>query len=203
MPALQNLYIARLTSQDRPCFVCSKFTMVVLSSANKSNDDWFYVCRTHLGDINFCSKIGGPPGTKSKPTVSKSSAVVDTEREPESDSVYDLVSSIGSAFTTWRNKGKDDGKKESKDGDEDKEDKKDSKKDSKKESKEDKDATNSPASSPSPSKPADPPRFILQRDYFYMRQREQHMKQQKKEAADRLKTLDFPKTPTHHPKSAS
>ena len=94
-PTLQNLYVARLTTQERPCFVCSKFTNVVLTSADNSNSDWFYTCKTHLGDTNFCSKLGGP-----KPAIKQDHKKDNSldNRKPESDSVADLVSSIGHAF---------------------------------------------------------------------------------------------------------
>ncbi|KAI8334421.1 VPS4-associated protein 1 [Chlamydoabsidia padenii] len=185
---LQNLYIARLTSQERPCFVCSKFTLVVLTSADNSNQDWFYICRPHLGDFNFCSKVGGPSSPKPASPKPSSSPLL-KDRPAESDSVVDLVSSIGSALTSWRKKPEE---PTNKDGDNKKDDKE--QQDEKKES---------PPSPPPPvttsPPPQTPPKFILQRDYFYLRQREYTKKQQKKEAEDKLKTLQFPKVPTNLP----
>ncbi|KAI9308512.1 VPS4-associated protein 1 [Cunninghamella echinulata] len=206
---IKNLYIARLTTQERPCFVCSKFTSVVLTSADNSNDDWFYTCRSHLGDFHFCSRItdsSSPKPTKQKITSSEKLK----DKQPESDSVVDLVSSIGSAFKSWRNNNKTEEEK----GDnkkEDKEDKEEEKKDEEKDDKDEKegkgsDKVNEQKSSPSsPSLPSSsaPPRFILQRDYFYLRQREYIKKLQKKQADETLKTLDFPSVPKGIPGSSS
>ncbi|CAO3591765.1 unnamed protein product [Absidia cylindrospora] len=209
---LQNLYIARLTTQERPCFVCSKFTTVVLTLADNSNNDWFYTCQSHLGDFNFCSKIGGASPKPTTPSTSPRTSDL-KDRPVESDSVVDLVSSIGSALTSWRKKPDDKDKDK-----EDKDDKEDKEKDTKKKEKDDdnnnkgKDdddtASSSSSSTSRPSspplttspQPLAPPKFILQRDYFYLRQREYMKKQQKKEADEKLKTLQFPKitaTPTH------
>ncbi|KAI8082790.1 VPS4-associated protein 1 [Halteromyces radiatus] len=192
---IQNLYIARLTKQERPCFVCNKFTLVVLTSADNSNSDWFYTCRSHLGDFNFCSKVGGSPKPKATlpPQTSNSSL---KDRPVESDSVVDLVSSIGSALTSWRkkpddekNKDKDKNKKDDKDDDNGNDNSNDNKED----------VSSSASATPPPAstspQPQAPPKFILQRDYFYLRQREHTKKQQKKEAEERLKTLQFPSVP--------
>ncbi|CAO3630602.1 unnamed protein product [Cunninghamella echinulata] len=178
---IKNLYIARLTAQERPCFVCSKFTSVVLTSADNSNDNWFYTCRSHLGDFHFCSRITDP--SSPKPTKQKTTSEKLKDKQPESDSVVDLVSSIGSAFKSWHNKDE----KEGKDVDKINEQK------------------SSSPSSPSPSSPSSPvpPRFILQRDYFYLRQREYIKKLQKKQANETLKTLDFPSVPKVMPGSSS
>ncbi|KAI8065717.1 VPS4-associated protein 1 [Gongronella butleri] len=198
-----NQYIARLTADERPCFVCSKFTTVVLTSANGSNADWFYVCRAHLGDTHFCTKLGGntpPVAAKPKPK----SPTYDSDKQPESDSVLDLMSSIGSAFTAWRAKDKDKEKDEKK-----KNDKDDDEKDKKKK-KEDEDKSNDGSAPPSPaasatttSSPSSPaaskPIFILQRDYFYMRQRKAYKSLQQKRATESLNKLEFPDVPTHAP----
>lgn len=202
---LQNLYIARLTTQERPCFVCSKFTSVVLTLADNSNNDWFYTCRSHLGDFNFCSKVGGvSPKPNTAPSTPKASTSL-KDRPAESDSVVDLVSSIGSALTSWRKKPDNDSK------DKDDKDDKGTTKNDKEATKDDKDAATeetdkdvtTPSSPPpltSSPQPQVPPKFILQRDYFYLRQREYTKKQQKKEAEQKLKTLQFPKVPTDIPK---
>ncbi|ORZ20658.1 VPS4-associated protein 1 [Absidia repens] len=208
---LQNLYIARLTTQERPCFVCSKFTTVVLTLADNSNNDWFYTCRSHLGDFNFCSKIGGASPKPTTPSTSPRTSDL-KDRPVESDSVVDLVSSIGSALTSWRkkpdDKDKDKDDKDDKDKDEeekDKDTKKNEKGDNNNKGKDDDDTASSSTSRPSSPpltsspQPLAPPKFILQRDYFYLRQREYMKKQQKKEADEKLKTLQFPKVPTSLP----
>ncbi|KAK4520984.1 Protein N-terminal and lysine N-methyltransferase efm7 [Mucor velutinosus] len=198
---LQNLYVARLVTQERPCFVCSKFTGVVLTSADNSNTDWFYVCRAHLGDFNFCSKLGGSPKPAQNAQIKKEQLV---NRPPESDSVVDLVSSIGSAWKSWRGSGKKSDEEDDKKKDDKKGDDKDNEKD---ESQVEKKASSSPALSsdtslpPSPApasvpaSPQQPVRFVIQRDYFYLRQREYMKKIQKKEASEKLKTLQFPEVP--------
>lgn len=186
---LQNLYIARLTSQERPCFVCSKFTNVVLTLADNSNADWFYTCKSHLGDFNFCSKVGG---TKIKSPELKKEVLVN--RPVESDSVSDLVSSIGTAWKSWR--GKDEKKPEDADKKEEKEEKED-----KKEEKIEKEqvAHSPPPTISSPASIQQPVRFILQKDYFYLRQREYMKKLQNKQASEKLKTLQFPEVPKNKP----
>ncbi|GAN09978.1 conserved hypothetical protein [Mucor ambiguus] len=195
---LQNLYVARLVTQERPCFVCSKFTGVVLTSADNSNTDWFYVCRAHLGDFNFCSKLGGSPKPAQHAQVKKEQLA---NRPPESDSVVDLVSSIGSAWKSWRGSGK---KSDEEDDNKKKDDGKDKEKD---EAAEERKASSpstpssdtslppSPAPTSVPASPQQPVRFVIQRDYFYLRQREYMKKIQKKEASEKLKTLQFPEVP--------
>lgn len=202
-PKFQNLYVARLVTQERPCFVCSKFTSVVLTSADNSNLDWFYVCRTHLGDRNFCTKLGGPPQSPPKSPTSRKPKVED--RPPESDSVADLVSSIGSALTSWRKKKpEEDEKKDSKEEKNDKKSDENSEKDTdKKDDKSDEKKDTPPPSVPSsPTTPTQPIRFQLQRDYLYLRQREYARKVQKKEAGEKLKTIQFPEVPKEPPRAA-
>ncbi|KAI8047127.1 VPS4-associated protein 1 [Gilbertella persicaria] len=192
--SLQNLYIARLTTQERPCFVCSKFTNVVLTSADNSNSDWFYVCKTHLGDTNFCSKLGGPKQTLVKNEVALKKEAALANRKPESDSVTDLVSSIGSAWKSWRNSNSHEQDKKEKDAKEEQKEAKEEQKEDKKES-----PSLTPPTSPTSSSPQQPVRFVIQRDYFYLRQREYQKKQQKKEASQKLKTLQFPEVPKSMP----
>ncbi|CEP10530.1 hypothetical protein [Parasitella parasitica] len=215
---LQNLYVARLVTQERPCFVCGKFTSVVLTSADNSNADWFYVCRSHLGDFNFCSKLGGSP----KPVQTKARKELQANRPPpESDSIVDLVSNIGSAWKSWR-QGSNNTSNKSQDDDNDEGKKKEhdnnnNNKDQDEKSKEDEDnkqssptpsgssnsnTPSSPLSSASPALPLQqqqPVRFVIQRDYFYLRQREYKNKIDKKEASEKLKTLHFPEVPKSKP----
>ncbi|KAI9011955.1 AAA-ATPase Vps4-associated protein 1-domain-containing protein [Phycomyces nitens] len=172
----QNLYVARLTTQERPCFVCSKFTSVVLTSADNSNDDWLYVCRSHLGDTNFCDKLGGRSPQPVSPRLKKTNL---QDRPPESDSVGDLVASIGSVWKNWR------GTKE--------ENKEEEKKEEKKEEKVEEEVPPTTTSSPTPI------RFVLQKDYFYLRQREYIKKNEKRQAKERLAGLSFPEVPKQRP----
>lgn len=192
---LQNLYIARLTTQERPCFVCSKFTSVVLTSADNSNADWFYICRAHLGDFNFCSKIGASSPKQAPKSPTKKEFLAD--RPVESDSVVDLVSSIGSAWKSWRGPKKEEDKKEDK-----VEEKKEDKVKEKEEKMEKSTPTTPITTSPPPTSPTtstQPVRFVIQRDYFYLRQREFLKKAQKKEANEKLKILKFPEVPKTMP----
>ncbi|KAL0077666.1 VPS4-associated protein 1 [Phycomyces blakesleeanus] len=187
----QNLYVARLTTQERPCFVCSKFTSVVLTSADNSNDDWLYVCRSHLGDTNFCDKLGGKPAQPVSPRLKKTNL---EDRKPESDSVGDLVASIGSVWKSWR------GSKEEKD---DKGDKEKENKDEEKKKEEEVPATpttlTTPTTPTTPTSSTAPIRFVLQKDYFYLRQREYIKKNEKKQAKERLAGLSFPEVPKQRP----
>lgn len=196
---LQNLYIARLTTQERPCFVCNKFTGVVLTSADNSNTDWFYICRSHLGDFNFCSKLGSGPKSNNKTLETKKQALAN--RPVESDSVVDLVSSIGSAWKSWRTK-KPDEDQETDKKDPDKKEADQKKDDTTTTAEKDESSTSTPTTtSPpaSPTSPQQPVRFIIQKDYFYLRQREYMKKIQKKEATEKLKTLQFPEVPQTMP----
>ena len=191
-----NLYIAKLAAQERPCFVCSKFTQVVLTTADNSNADWFYICRSHLGDTHFCTKTGGSSSpTPKSPTRKKFNK--DDQAPVESDSVSDLVASIGSAWNAWRNKDKND--QDNKDQDKEKDnDNKDEDNDKKQDEKEPSTPTTPTFTTPSP--PPQPIRFILQRDYYYLRQREMTRRAEKKRAGEALRTLQFPEVPKDRPK---
>ncbi|KAI9259926.1 VPS4-associated protein 1 [Sporodiniella umbellata] len=196
MASFQNSYVARLVTSDRPCFVCNKFTNVVLTLADDSNNDWFYVCRSHLGDFNFCSKLGRSP--KSKVERKESIKVA-----RESDSMSDLVSTIGSAWQSWRSKGteekkkEEDEKKDKEEKDKDKEKEEKEKEDKEKKDKEKKDKREPTIEAPTVQQ--QPIRFVLQKDYFYLRQREQAKRRQKREAGERIKSLEFPEVPKQAP----
>lgn len=195
-----NLYVAKLAAQERPCFVCSKFTQVVLTTADNSNADWFYICRSHLGDTHFCTKTGGSssPSPKS-PTKKKFNK--DDQPPVESDSVSDLVASIGSAWNAWRKKDKKEEDKDKDKKDEDKEkDKKDNDDDEKQQDEKDNTSTPTTPTLTTPSPPPQPIRFILQRDYYYLRQREMTRRAEKKRAGEALKSLQFPQVPKERPK---
>ncbi|KAI7903745.1 VPS4-associated protein 1 [Cokeromyces recurvatus] len=200
---LQNLYIARLVTQERPCFVCNKFTGVVLTSADNSNADWFYICKSHLGDSNFCSKLGGSPKTTRNSQQREIKKKELANRPPESDSVIELVSSIGSALKSWTTKKtKEEGNdKKEKEGKKEDEETKSDKADNDEEKSLNSSNSTIHSSSPKISNnlPQQPVRFVIQRDYFYLRQREYQKKIQKKEAAEKLKTLQFPEVPKAMP----
>lgn len=194
-----NLYVAKLAAQERPCFVCSKFTQVVLTTADNSNADWFYICRSHLGDTHFCTKTGGSssPSPKS-PTKKKFNK--DDQPPVESDSVSDLVASIGSAWNAWRKKDKkDEDKEKDKKDEKDDNDKKHEDNDEKKQDEKDPSTPTTPTFT-TPSPPPQPIRFILQRDYYYLRQREMTRRAEKKRAGEALKSLQFPQVPKERPK---
>jgi hypothetical protein len=46
-------YDKRLASKDSICFICCKFTNVVL----RNDQDWFYCCEGHISDSSFCKPI--------------------------------------------------------------------------------------------------------------------------------------------------
>ncbi|KAI7865535.1 VPS4-associated protein 1 [Spinellus fusiger] len=197
----QNLYSARLTTQERPCFVCSKFINVVLISADNSNDDWFYVCRSHLGDTHFCTKLGGKPVQPQSPLTKKHTL---EDRKPEGDTVSDLVESISTAWKSWR-----DTKKESPQDTAEKNTAEKNTKDTAEKDTKDTAETREPSPTASPKEKTSTPekdvpiRFVLQKDYFYLRQREYTKKKQKQKAEEAFKALSFPKVPTVRPGSSS
>jgi len=48
---LSNNYSLRAAKDQRPCFICGKFSSSVLDAP----DDFFFVCSSHLKDSGFCS----------------------------------------------------------------------------------------------------------------------------------------------------
>ena len=48
---LSNNYSLRTAKDQRPCFICGKFSSSVLDA----HDDFFFVCSSHLKDSGFCS----------------------------------------------------------------------------------------------------------------------------------------------------
>ncbi|KAF7728809.1 hypothetical protein EC973_005435 [Apophysomyces ossiformis] len=202
---LQNLYVARLAAQERPCFVCSKFTSVVLTSADNSNSDWFYICRSHLGDANFCSQFGRPNSPQAKRSTARPQQELSKDQKRESDSMSDLMASIGSAWKSWRGKSETDDKEKKEENGEDKK-KEGGEEANKKESEQPKNRSEAEEQRASTEivespvvRPQQAPRFILHRDYFYLRQREQLKKIQKKEAAEKLGSIQFPEVPKNRP----
>ncbi|GAB5590378.1 hypothetical protein Unana1_05278 [Umbelopsis nana] len=194
---MKNQYILKATAADRPCFVCSKFSSAVLTSADNSNEDWFYVCKSHLTDANFCSVNGGQASRTASPatTAPKQPIVKDSDAKPESNSVSDLLTGIGSGiWNSWKGNTKSDQEPNKE---------KDKSKD------ENKKATESPVSSPSspPSTTSTPPpkpkpaTYILHRDFYYLREREVQKRRMKKDTAARFQNILFPEVPKTVPPS--
>jgi hypothetical protein len=50
---MNPLYDKRIANKDSICFICSKFTNVVL----RNDQDWFYCCDGHISDSSFCKPI--------------------------------------------------------------------------------------------------------------------------------------------------
>jgi hypothetical protein len=48
---LSNNYSLRTAKDQRPCFICGKFSSSVLDAP----DDFFFVCLSHTKDSGFCS----------------------------------------------------------------------------------------------------------------------------------------------------
>jgi AAA-ATPase Vps4-associated protein 1 len=48
-------YSKRSTLKSSSCFVCLKQSLVVL----RNDQDWFYVCESHLKDLKFCKVFDG------------------------------------------------------------------------------------------------------------------------------------------------
>jgi hypothetical protein len=189
---MKNHYVLKATAADRPCFVCSKFTTAVLTSSDNSNDDWFYVCKSHLTDTHFCTIMGG--GTSPKPlspAVSPKPKAKATDAKAESNSVSDLLTGIGTGiWNSWKGSPKSEDKDDSKGKDD-------------KSKERDEVAQNPPATpSPPPNQPrSSPATYILHRDFYYLREREVQKRRQKKEAAAKLHTMKFPEVPKTLPPS--
>ncbi|KAG2171293.1 hypothetical protein INT43_002915 [Umbelopsis isabellina] len=189
---MKNHYVLKATAADRPCFVCSKFTTAVLTCSDNSNDDWFYVCKTHLTDSHFCTIIGGSSPRPSSPAVSPKPKPKTTDTKAESNSVSDLLTGIGTGiWNTWKGSPKADDKDDSKE------------KDDKSKERAEAAAPNPPVTpSPPPNQPkATAATYVLHRDFYYLREREVQKRRQKKEAAAKLHTMQFPEVPKTLPPS--
>ncbi|RUS23590.1 VPS4-associated protein 1 [Jimgerdemannia flammicorona] len=200
-PRLQNAYTLRISQQERSCFVCNKFTTAVLTTDSQP-PDWFYICRPHLDDQGFCTATGGLPD-QPRPSLdaAKRKKEYSPDAKPESNSVVELVSGLGSGI--WgsitgaakkEEEKKEEGKKE--------EDEKDREEKTKPERS--KSPVPSPTASKSPLPAAStsaariasaPRKYILHRDIFYLRAREFIKKQEKKRASEILQGLSFPAVP--------
>jgi hypothetical protein len=114
------------------------------------------------------------------------------DAKPESNSVSDLLSGIGSGiWNTWKGNTKSD--------DEQAKDKQ--KDDSKKTTSAQQDSpTPPPAASTPPLKPS-PVTYMLHRDFYYLREREVQKRRAKKESAARLQNMQFPEVPKTMPGS--
>ncbi|KAI9145611.1 hypothetical protein BKA69DRAFT_1048623 [Paraphysoderma sedebokerense] len=66
----QNLYTLRTSTKENSCWICSKFTPLILTSS--SDKDWFYICRVHLSDKNFCKHVN-PTVVSESPVRSQTS----------------------------------------------------------------------------------------------------------------------------------
>lgn len=192
---LQNSYSLRTSQQDRPCFICNRFSNAVLTTDGLS-PDWFYICRPHLDDRGFCSVIGGVPPPPSlsldAPRKNDKKKSYSPDVKPESNSVTDLVTGIGSGiWNTLTGAKKEEEKKDNKK--DDKDDKKDDE-----EGKKSKPPPLSPTIAPTrtvSSPPAQPRKYILHRDIFYLREKEFITKQEKKRASEILQKYSFPAVP--------
>ncbi|KAF9975525.1 hypothetical protein BGZ73_000829 [Actinomortierella ambigua] len=66
---LVNRYTEKTATQERPCFICMRPTVKVLTS--QQGGDWFYICPSHLQDTGFAKGEGIP----AVPTVEALAAV--------------------------------------------------------------------------------------------------------------------------------
>ncbi|ORX46198.1 hypothetical protein BCR36DRAFT_585338, partial [Piromyces finnis] len=56
-PLFYNEYIFRVArDREGSCFVCYKPTNYFLHSSQEPKD-WFYVCKNHINDSSFCTRI--------------------------------------------------------------------------------------------------------------------------------------------------
>ncbi|KAH8551957.1 VPS4-associated protein 1 [Umbelopsis sp. PMI_123] len=197
---MKNHYILRATTTERPCFVCSKFSSVVLTSADNSNEDWFYICKSHLNDSNFCSRHGGSSPRPASPAASpsKKPVIKDADAKPESNSVSDLISGIGTGiWNTWKGNPKSDDE-QAKEKDKQKEESK-----TINSTKQDSPTPPPPAASTTPPPKPTPVTYILHRDFYYLREREAQKRKAKKDASARLQNMQFPEVPKTIPGSLS
>ncbi|GAA6060283.1 hypothetical protein JCM10212_003983 [Sporobolomyces blumeae] len=67
-PKLVNLYHLRLVGSPKPCFICSKETTACL--ANDGPTDWIYVCKSHTLDPGFARPAPTQAGSASSATTS-------------------------------------------------------------------------------------------------------------------------------------
>lgn len=49
--SLCNNYSLKIAKEQRPCFICGKFSNSVLDSS----DDFFFICLSHTKDSGFCT----------------------------------------------------------------------------------------------------------------------------------------------------
>jgi AAA-ATPase Vps4-associated protein 1 len=206
---LQNSYTVRIATQERPCFVCNKFTTTVLTSEDGASD-WFYVCMPHLADTSFCRVVGLPAQAPPSPKSSKNkNDKAKTDNPAENNSVTSFVSSVSSvASGLWNTIA-------SKKDEEEPNALEEKKGDKKQDNDNDNDANTDkakkpntlpgsfsalPAGAPSPVITPTKPKYILHRDIFYLREATFKKKQQKKQAAERLMNLEFPAVPKTAPR---
>ncbi|CAO3673752.1 unnamed protein product [Umbelopsis vinacea] len=172
---MKNQYILRATATDRPCFVCSKFSSAVLTSADNSNQDWFYV---------------------SSPAAPKTPIDKGSKATPESNSVSDLIAGIGTGiWNSWKGSPKPD-EEQGKEKDKQKKDDKKANNNS---------PAASPTPPPTISTPppkSSPTTYILHRDFYYLREREvQKRRMKKEEATAKVQQMQFPEVPKTIPSS--
>ncbi|GAA5898082.1 hypothetical protein JCM5296_001987 [Sporobolomyces johnsonii] len=207
-PKLVNLYYARTTGTAKSCIVCSKETVTCL--ANEGVTDWMHVCKSHLLDPGFAkpapsttttTPTSTPPASPA-PTPSpvpqseidkvkkeyeeKQKRKTEAAEKAKSDSSTPAASpastsTVGKAFSALRTSAS---------------------------------AITSLASTTQSTlfPPAPPPQlsatelaraeaakakvFVLNRDYFRMRQDAKRREWEKKDAIERAKGWSFPKVPT-------
>ncbi|CAG8455385.1 16633_t:CDS:2 [Funneliformis mosseae] len=171
---LINLYTHRITTADKPCFICNKFTTSVLRTDNGL--DWFYTCESHLSDRGFATPV---PEPKPEPTiVVQSTKIKGSQKEDSAKSKSDSATN---------QEEKDKSKEPTKEG---KEEEKEEKKEEKQQV-----ATPKPSIKPQPPRPTKPKQYVLHRNIFYLRQDNLNKKRQKAETQILLSKLpSVPKT---------
>ncbi|GAO48466.1 DUF1742-domain-containing protein [Saitoella complicata NRRL Y-17804] len=151
-PPFTNLYHKRTAANDKPCFICKKFTTTVLITPDQS--DFFYACNSHLSDTGFATPV------VDKEAEAKKAREAEIEKEVE------------------RLKKKHAEKQLKKDKDTDKDADSDKKKDDTNNDKKE-DKPSSPTATPTPA--PDPRVFTLHRQIYAMRaSRWRELQRQKK-----------------------
>ncbi len=77
--SLTNNYSLRTAKDQRPCFICGKFSSSVLDAP----DDFFFICLSHTKDSSFCSIITIPitPTGSNKVTADEESEIEKLKKE--------------------------------------------------------------------------------------------------------------------------
>ncbi|KAJ2850103.1 hypothetical protein IWW36_002158 [Coemansia brasiliensis] len=171
-----NCYIQRTAAKEGLCFICNKFTSSLLMTEHDTPRDWFYVCISHLDSQNFCSKQieASNDSANSKHSQTGSLAAVAVADDDAGDKTSVTASADVSSDDNNSKKGSkaDGAAPESESADK-----------------------SALAATPTVQKP----RYILNSNYFYLRQRPFIQRREQQRTEQLVKQL--PSVPRHLPNS--